>query len=87
MRLGRSGLEVKHAMSDNDFMTKREFIKQLDALTPEQVERLLPYLQADVAAVDKLDELKEHIDAGRRSALESPSLDTHEAIDRARKSL
>ena len=68
-------------------MTKGEFIEKLEALSPEQVESVLPYLQADLAAVDQLVALKAQIDAGRRSAESDPLETAAEVYNRARKSL
>lgn len=68
-------------------MTKHEFIKRLEALDSDQVESLLPYLEADLAAVDQLESLKAQIDAGRRSAQAEPLEDADTVYKRARKSL
>lgn len=68
-------------------MTKQELIKQLDALSPEQVDRVLPYLEADLAAVDQLADLKRNIDFGRHSATQSPLQDAPDVYARARKSI
>ncbi len=68
-------------------MTKREFLDQLDALTPEQVARVLPFLEADLAAVDDLMALKQSIDQGRRSAASAPLQEASEVYRRVRKAL
>ncbi len=68
-------------------MTKQEFIEQFNALSPDQIERVLPYLEADVAAVDRMADLKQNIEAGRRSAEESPLEDAADVYSRVRKSL
>lgn len=68
-------------------MTKHEFIERLESLTPEQVERILPYLESDVAAVDRLADLHHDIDVGRRSAKTDLLDDADQVYDRIRKSL
>jgi len=68
-------------------MTKHEFIKHLESLSPEQVEQVLPFLEADVAAVDELVALKQSITDGRRSAEDTPLEDASDVYDRVRKSL
>lgn len=68
-------------------MTKQEFIKRLEALSPEQVERVLPYLEADVDAADRLGALHASIAAGRKSAEEAPLQDAPAVYDHVRKSL
>ena len=68
-------------------MTKREFIEKLEALSPEQVASVLPYLEADLAAVDQLLALKAAINAGRKSAESDPLQDASEVYNRARESL
>jgi hypothetical protein len=68
-------------------MTKAEFIEKLESLSPEQVESVLPCLEADLAAVGQLAAVKAEIGAGRRSARSDPLEDSTDVYYRARKSL
>jgi len=68
-------------------MTKHEFIRRLESLTPEQVQRVLPYLESDVEAVDRLADLHRDIDAGRRSVQTDPLEEADQVYERIRKSL
>jgi hypothetical protein len=68
-------------------MTKHEFIRRLESLTPEQVQRVLPYLESDVEAVDRLADLHRDIDAGRRSVQTEPLEEADQVYERIRKSL
>ena len=68
-------------------MTRQEFMQKLNALSPEQFERLLPHLEADLAASDRLIELKQQIELGRHSAATEPLQDATEVYSRVRESL
>lgn len=68
-------------------MTKQQIIEKLDTLSDAELQRVLPYLEADLNAIEGLDELHRHIQLGRNSAACEPLQDSSQLYDRLRQSL
>lgn len=68
-------------------MTKDAFLKYVASLSDEQFEKVSPFLEADLEAVDALDELRDEIAEGRASAAKQPLLDADEVYGRVRRKL
>ena len=72
---------------DNGFMTRQEFIRKLGTLSDEEFNRVAPFLEADLEAVEDLAALHVEIAAGRKSASLEPLLDAKDVYARVRKAL
>ena len=68
-------------------MTRAQILERLGKLSDDQFARLAPFIEADLAALDDLDEIHAEIEAGRNSAATEPLLTADEVYQRARKSL
>ena len=68
-------------------MTMSELVDKLNKLPTDQANYILPFLEADIAAAEHLDDLKRSIEAGRTSAQTQPLLNHSEVIAQARRSI
>lgn len=68
-------------------MTRAEVIQRIKSLTDEEFERVAPYLESDLDAVDDWEDLREAIDLGLESARTEPLLDHETVMQMARARL
>lgn len=68
-------------------MTREQILERLGKLSEDQFARLAPFIEADLAALDDLDDLHAEIEAGRLSAEADPLLTADEVYRRARRAL
>lgn len=59
-------------------VNRSELLERIAALSQEDLDRVAPYVEADLDAVNDLDALHEEIELGRRSAAEEPLIDDDE---------
>ena len=67
-------------------MTRAELIQRIQALTDEELERVLPFLEADLDLLADVEELREELRRARESARREPLLD-HEELLRSLRQL
>ena len=68
-------------------MNRRELIERIEALSEDEIERVGPYLEADLDALVDLDELRAELARGRESARAEPLLDHDEVVRMVRERL
>jgi len=68
-------------------MTRQDFIRKLATLSDEEFNRVVPFLEADLEAVEDLAALHVEVAAGRKSAAAEPLFDAKDVYARARKAL
>lgn len=59
-------------------VNRRELIQRIDSLSDAEMERIGPYLEADLDALVDLDDLRSEVARGRESARTEPLLDDAE---------
>ena len=64
-------------------MTRAALLARISSLSDDQVAAVGPYLEADLDAVDELDELRDQIELGRASARTEPLADSRSVFERA----
>ncbi len=62
-------------MMRNMAANRAELIERIKSLSDDEMERVAPYIEADLDAVDDLDALYAEIAEGRKSAQTEPLLD------------
>lgn len=67
-------------------MTRAELIQRIQALTDDELERVLPFIEADLDLVADVGELEEELRRGRESARLEPLVD-HEELLRSLRQL
>jgi hypothetical protein len=60
-------------------MTRAALLQRIDSLSDDEFDRVAPFIEADLDAVDALPELYEEIRRGQESARTEPLLD-HDAV-------
>ena len=60
-------------------MTRADVLQRIESLTDDDLNRVAPYLEADLDAVADLPALRDAIEGGMESARTEPLLD-HEAV-------
>ena len=68
-------------------MNRRDLIERIESLSDEEIERVGPYLEADLDALVDLDELREEVARGRESARTEPLVEHEDVIAMVRERL
>ncbi|MEM9915416.1 MAG: hypothetical protein AAF911_10680 [Planctomycetota bacterium] len=68
-------------------MTKDAFIKQVSSLSEADFAKVSPFLEADLEAMNALDDLRNEIAAAREDAAKGPLFSADEAYERVRRKL
>lgn len=63
---------------------RSELIKRIQSLTDDEVERVKPYLEADLDSVADLAELQAEVRRARENARSEPLVDNEEVMDLVR---
>jgi hypothetical protein len=64
-------------------MTRAELMERIDRMSDEEMERIGPYLEADLELIDDLGSLHQEIELGRVSARDEPLGDHADVMDAA----
>jgi hypothetical protein len=68
-------------------VNRRDLIERIESLSDEEIERVGPYLEADLDALVDLDELRDEVARGRESARTEPLLSHEEVVSMVRERL
>jgi hypothetical protein len=66
---------------------RRDLIERIESLSDEEIERVGPYLEADLDALVDLDELRGEVARGRESVRTEPLLSHEEVVSMVRERL
>ena len=68
-------------------VNRRDLIERIESLSDEEIERVGPYLEADLDALVDLDELRDEVARGRESVRTEPLLSHEEVVSMVRERL
>ncbi len=68
-------------------MTRQAVIRRLKHLSAADYAKVAPFLEADLALLDDLDDMRREAEAGRRSARTEPLLKAQDVYARVRNKL